>query len=166
MATTAAVTVRGTPEVQQEVLKRYDDYIQYYWKSSEINKRSYKASRYSVIVLGALVTLVSSLSAAGFGKNTWLAFSFAVATPLLAATLAIIGGFSQSFQWGATWSDMVIAAERLQKERDRIAITPPNHIDGLKEFALMDDLVLTETQNFFQRLFGSAGPTKPESKTT
>ena len=39
-------------------------------------------------------------------------------TPLLAAGLAIVGGVSQTFQWGAAWSDMTMTATRLQKEQD------------------------------------------------
>jgi hypothetical protein len=40
--------------------------------------------------------------------------------------MAIVSGITQTFQWGAAWSDMVITASRLEKERDRIAVTPPD----------------------------------------
>ena len=36
---------------------------------------------------------------------------FDLGTPVLAATLAIIGGFSHSFQWGSTWQNMVLTAQ-------------------------------------------------------
>jgi Protein of unknown function (DUF4231) len=138
--------------------------IAYYWKASQYNKRSYKVTRYLLIVLGALVTLISSLASANFVQASGLlSVSFAVLTPLLAASMAIVGGVSQAFQWGAAWSDMVITATRLEKERDRIAVTPPDQVDPIKEMALLDDLVLTETQGFFQRLFGSGGPSRSES---
>jgi hypothetical protein len=75
--------------------------------------------------------------------------------------LAIVGGFSQNFQWGAAWSDMLIAAERLETERNRIAATLPGQIDAVKETALLDEMVMDETKAFFQRLFGSAGAGKP-----
>jgi len=78
--------------------------------------------------------------------------------------MAIVGGVSQSFQWEAAWSDMVITASRMEKERDRIAVTPSEQIDAVNELALLDDLVLNETQGFFQRLFGSGGPSKSELK--
>ncbi len=147
------------------VLDRYNQRVAYYWKASQYNKRSYKATHYLLIVLGALVTLISSLSSADFVKaSSILAVSFAVGTPLLAASMAIVGGISQAFQWGAAWSDMVITATRLEKERDRVAVTPPAELDPVKEMALLDDLVLNETQGFFQRLFGSGGPGKSESK--
>jgi len=83
-----------------------------------------------------------------------------VITPLLAALLAMSGGLSQAFQWGAAWSDMVITATRLEGERDRVAVTPVAQLDLVKEIALLDNLVLTETQGFFQRIFGSGGPAK------
>ena len=77
--------------------------------------------------------------------------------------MAIVSGVSQAFQWGAAWSDMVITATRLEKERDRVAVTPPDQLDTIKEMALVDDLVLAETQGFFQRLFGSGGQAKPQA---
>jgi hypothetical protein len=76
--------------------------------------------------------------------------------------MAIVGGISQAFQWGAAWSDQVITATRLEKERDRIAVTPANQLDPVKEMQTLDDTVLAETQGFFQRLFGSGGPMKSE----
>jgi hypothetical protein len=167
MGTSPAVAPALTnPDFKKVVLDRYDERIVYYWKMSRYNKRSYKATRYLMIVLGALVTLISSLSSADFIKSgKGLAIAFAVLTPLLAASLAIVGGVSQSFQWGAAWSDMVITASRMEKECDRIAVTDPEHIDPIRELALLDDLVITETQGFFQRLLGSGGPSKPDAKS-
>lgn len=159
------LTVSGTADTQKHVLDRYDESIAYYRNASKYNKRSYKATRYLMILLGALVTMISSLSSADFIKaSSGLTVTFAVLTPLLAASMAIIGGISQSFQWGAAWSDMVITATRLEKERDRIAVTPHDQVDAIKELALLDELVLNETEGFFQRLFGSGGPGKSEPK--
>jgi hypothetical protein len=149
-------------EAKLHVLCRFDSKIAYYWKSSQANKRSYKTTRYLVVVLGALVTLISSLSAAKVGTG-WAAATLAIATPALAAFMAIISGISQAFQWGAAWSDMVIAATRLEKELDRISVTPAANLDAIKELGLLDDLVLAETQGFFQRLFGTGGPAMSES---
>ena len=159
------ITVSGTADIQKLVLDRYDENIAYYRTGSRYNKRAYKATRYLMILLGALVTMISSLSSADFIKaRPALSVTFAVLTPILAALMAIVGGVSQSFQWGAAWSDMVITATRLEKERDRIAVTPPNEIDPIKEMGLLDELVLKETQGFFQRLFGSGGPGTSEPK--
>jgi hypothetical protein len=163
----STATTSPTGEARQYVLKRYDDQIAYYWKASANNKRYYQVTRYLLIVLGAFVTLISSLSSADFVKaSSSLSVAFAVGTPLLAASMAIVGGVSQAFQWGAAWSDMVITASRLEKERHRIAVTPPERLDPIQEMALLDDLVLTETQGFFQRLFGSGGPAKSEPNET
>ena len=144
-----------------ELLNRYQERIQYYSKASQNNKRAYKTARYLTVVLGALVTLLASLSSAYFIRGTWLETGFDVLTPLLAAGLAIVGGFSQNFQWGAAWSDMRIAAERLETERDRISVTPPDQIDVVREMALLDALVLDETRGFFQRLVGQIDNLRP-----
>jgi hypothetical protein len=160
---TPTVTVPSADEAKKQLLDRYENRIAYYWKASTTNKRSYKATRYLTIVLGAAVTLISSLSSAKFVTGV-LALVFAVATPVMAACLAIVGGVSQAFQWGASWSDMVITATRLEGQRDRIAITPAAQLDPIKEMVLLDDTVLAETQGFFQRLFGSGGPVKSDPK--
>jgi hypothetical protein len=161
MATAVAST---GAEAQKLVLNRYDERIAYYWKMGQYNKRSYKTTRYLLIVLGAVVTLISSLSSANFIKGGPLDIAFAVLTPVLAATMAIVSGVSQSFQWGAAWSDMAIMATRLEKERDRIAVTAPDQVDALKEMATLDDLALAETQGFFQRLFGPGAQANSQAK--
>jgi hypothetical protein len=160
----APATLPNTDDAKNQVLQRYDKRIAYYWKASQYNKRSYKSTRYLLIILGALVTLASSLTSANFIKGS-VAVVFAIVTPLLAASMAIVGGISQAFQWGAAWSDQVITATRLEKERDRIAVTPANQLDAVKEMQVLDDAVLAETQGFFQRLFGSGGPAKSEASS-
>jgi len=158
------MTAMSNPDSKKIVLDRYEERIAYYWKASQYNKKAYKLTRYLMILLGALVTMVSSLSSADFVKASHaLAVSFAVLTPLLAAGMAITGGVSQSFQWGAAWSDMVITASRMEKERDRIVVTPPEQIDAVHELGVLDDFTISETQGFFQRLFGG-GPTPSEPR--
>jgi len=142
------------------LLDRYQERIQYYTKAGQNNKRAYKTARYLTVVLGALVTLLASLSSAFFVRGTWLESVFDVLTPLLAASLAIVGGFSQNFHWGAAWSDMRIAAERLAAERDRISVTPPDQIDAPRELALLNEMVLDETRGFF-RLVGQIDNLRP-----
>jgi hypothetical protein len=137
------------------VLQQYRDKIDYYWKASGINKASYKRYRSWTIALGAAVTLISSISAAEFIQSVpWLRILFAVLTPLLAATLAVISSLGQSFHWGAAWRDMVINATRLEMERDRFLATPQIR-DCEKELATLNGLVLEETKNFFQRILDS-----------
>lgn len=158
----ASAAAKMAPQDPHEyVLRRYEERIAYYWKTSRHNKRLYKTTRYLTVVLGALVTLTSSLAAADFIKSSQaLSVGFAVATPLMAAVLAMVGGVTQAFQWGAAWSDGVITAHRLERERNRIAVATPGAIDAAKELKRLDDLVLAETEGFFARLFGSGGPEK------
>jgi len=116
------------------VLKRYENAIKYYWKSSSHNKKAYKQSRSLTITLGASVTLISSISSASFiSDNNSLSIFFAILTPIIAAILTIIGGFSNSFHWGATWRDMVLNAVRLEKERDIFLATNPQQRDIKQE---------------------------------
>jgi len=142
-------------KARQYVLDRYEDQIGYYWRASRANKRGYKGYRYLIVVLGSLVTLVAALSSADFIKESeaW-AMTFAIATPVIAALLAILNGFSQSFQWGAAWREMVISAERLQKERDRIKVSPASDRDPVRELEFMNSTVLEESQGFFDRILG------------
>ena len=155
------------------LLDRYQERIQFYTKASQNNRRAYKTARYLTVVLGALVTLLASLSSAFFVRGTWLEIGFDILTPLLAAGLAIVGGFSQNSQWGAAWSDMRIAAERLETERDRISVTPPDQIDAVRELALLNKMVLDETRGFFRlvgqidnpRLSGGALWARPSSSS-
>ncbi|MBV8843381.1 MAG: DUF4231 domain-containing protein [Bryobacterales bacterium] len=150
-------------DARKEVLVRYEAQIAYYWKTSMSNKRNYKVSRALVIIFGAVVTLFSSVSSVIKVQGGSM-IALAVITPVCAALLAIIGGMSQAFQWGAAWSDSVITATRLEKERDRLKVTPADQIDPVKEMAMLDDMVLAETEGFFQRILGSGGPAKGDRK--
>jgi hypothetical protein len=134
------------------VLKRYDEAIRYYWKASALNRRLYKWSRYLVVVFGAVVTLFASIASSSMITGAW-STTVAIATPLLAAVLTIIGGLSQSFQWGAAWQEMVLAAERLERERDRIIVSRAS--DPTKDLEILHSLVLQESEGFFTRILGS-----------
>jgi hypothetical protein len=139
------------------VLQRYRSVIDYYWKASRHNKRLYKTTRSLVVILGALVTLVASLSSSEFiTSSVFWDTAFAIATPVLAAILTITGGFSQSFHWGAAWRDMVMNAERLERELDRILVTKKEERDQEKELAVLNALVIKESETFFQRIFGGS----------
>ena len=140
---------------REYVLKRYDAAIGYYWKASALNRRLYKWTRYLVVVFGATVTLLASLSSSSMVIGGWDT-AVAIATPLLAAILTIIGGLSQSFQWGAAWQEMVLTAERLEKERDRIVVSGS---DPAEDLEILNTLVLKESEGFFTRILGSVQPT-------
>lgn len=135
---------------------RYKRQIDYYWKAGGTNKKTYKFNRSLVIILGATVTLLSSLTSSVFIKDNppWDVI-FGIATPALAGLLTIINGFIQSFQSGAAWRDMVLNAERLEKERDRFRATPENEKDYRSELDVLNSIVLTESSGFFRRILDS-----------
>jgi hypothetical protein len=141
---------------EQYVLNQYKDKIDYYWAASRNNKNSYKRVRFWSILLGSLVTLVSSLGAAEFiQSNDWFRIGFAIATPIIAASLTVISGLGQSFHWGSTWRDMVVNATRLEKERDRFLATKLEERDLKQELDTLNSIILEETKNFFQRVLDS-----------
>lgn len=149
------------------VLDLYESKIQYYWSASRSNKNSFKRYRAWTIILGALVTLVSSISAAEFVQEpAWLRILFAVATPAIAATLTVINGLGQNFHWGATWRDMVLNGTRLEKERDRFLATKPEERDLVKELDTLNNLVLEETSNFFERVLDSEVKPKDQNSSS
>lgn len=147
------------------VLDKYQGAIKYYWSASNKNKKSYKSSRSLTIILGALVTLISSISTASFIQdNQTINIIFSILTPIIAAALTIIGGFTQSFHWGATWRDMIVNAERLEKERDRFLATKPEKRDLQNELEILNSIVIDETRNFFQRVLSSEVKPRDEKK--
>jgi len=149
---------------EKTVLDNYDKAINYYWRSSTHNKTAYKRARYLTIILGAILTLISSIASAKFIESSEvLKISFAILTPVLAAILAIVGGFTQSFHWGATWRDMVVNAQKLEKARDIFLATKQEERDLKKELELMYSMLITETESFFQRVLDSE--VKPKDMT-
>ena len=138
------------------VEERFEKQIKYYWDKSKSNKNLHKQFRFWTITLGALVTLISSLSAADFIQSSeGLRILFAILTPVIAASLTLLNGLSQNFHWGATWRDMVVSATRLQKEQDRILATSPGKRNFEKELETLNTIVLEETNNFFRRVLDS-----------
>jgi hypothetical protein len=143
-------------EIRNYVMKRYEDSINYYWKNGGINKRTYRRNRVLIVVLGALVTLLSSLISASFVEaNPILKTIFAIVTPACAALLTIITGLTQSFQSGAAWRDMVLNAERLEKERDRFIATPNESKNYRRELNILNTTILNESTAFFKRILDS-----------
>ncbi|MCP3867868.1 MAG: DUF4231 domain-containing protein [Gammaproteobacteria bacterium] len=141
-------------ERNQYVLQQYKKRIDYYWKSSRTNKNGYKYSRYLVIILGSLVTLITSLVASNVIYNWGLRDFFVILAPVLAATLTIIGGFSQNFHWGSAWREMVLTALELESVYHRLMLTPDEDRDPIAEMDQLHNLVLTEGTSFFDRLVG------------
>jgi Protein of unknown function (DUF4231) len=149
--TTKPVELSESTKSREFVLERYNQAIRYYWKASAVNRRLYKWTRYLVVVLGAVVTLLASLSASEAVVEQW-GRVITVTTPVLAALLTIIGGLSQSFQWGAAWQEMVLTAERLERDRDRIIVT---RSEPALDMERLHQMVLQESEGFFARILGS-----------
>ena len=146
---------------------KYEDAINYYWEASRSNKAWYKTTRSLTIIFGALVTLIASLASSEIINEFELTkVLFSIGTPVLAASLTIIAGFSQSFQYGSAWQNMVLTAQKLQKEYDNYLVTPPNERDYLKESDKLNSFVISETEGFFERILGGIirGPQRKEKK--
>ncbi len=143
-------------DMNKYISGRYENAINYYWAASRSNKAWYKTTRSLTIILGALVTLVASLTSSKIIIGSpFTETLFSIGTPVLAASLTIVAGFSQSFQYGSAWQNMVLTAQRLQKEYDNYLVTPPNERDYLKESNRLNSYVINETENFFERILGA-----------
>lgn len=138
------------------VHEAYESAIEYYRNASRSNKSNYRSYRFWTIVLGSLVTLISSLAATAYVDSIpWLNTTLDFAVPIIAATLTIITGLSQSFQWGSAWRNMMVNKQRLEGERDRFLATDPEKRNHRKELSILNSIILTETQAFFQRVLDS-----------
>ena len=51
---------------------------------------------------------------------------------------------------------MVVTAEEIEKELDRLEATSPDDIDLASELERLNDTVLTETRGFFGRILGES----------
>ncbi len=140
----------------QYIDDRYREAIEYYWQASRNNKKWYKFTRAFTVILGALVTLIASLASSTLiVDNSPFDKIFIIATPILAACLSIIAGFSQSFQWGSSWQNMILTAQQLQKEYDRYLVTEPSERNYIAEADLLNKFVISETEGFFERMLGT-----------
>ncbi len=81
---------------------------------------------------------------------------FSFGTPVLAFLLTIIAGFSQTYQWGSTWQNMVLTAQYLQKEFDPYKVTSADARDYVAESEKLNNFVINETKGFFDRMLGVA----------
>lgn len=142
--------------MDEHIQSRYKDAINYYWGASKSNKRWYKRTRSYTVIIGAAVTLIASLSTSEIIVDNELTTVFGLGTPILAALLTIIAGFSQSFQWGSTWQNMILTAQQLQKEYDRYLVTPINERKFSEEADKLNGFVINESTGFFERMLGIA----------
>jgi len=146
-------------DMDKYIQDRYREVIGYYWAASSSNKNWYKRTRSLTVILGALVTLIASLASSKMiGQSPVAEAMFAFGTPILAALLTIISGFSQSFQWGSAWQNMVLTAQYLQREFDKYLVTPENERKFSEETEKLNAFVINETEGFFERMLGGAKP--------
>ncbi len=142
---------------------RYQKAINYYWEASKNNKKWYKWTRSLTVIIGALLTLIASLSSSSFIENIdWLKLAFALTTPILAAILTIVAGFSQSFQWGSTWQNMILTAQQLENEYDVFRVTPVEKRNYEEEAEKLNRFVIKESEGFFDRMLGTGKPSTQE----
>ena len=148
--------IENIPEEQrnQYVLQQYKKRIDYYWNASRANKNGYKYSRYLIIIFGSLVTLITSLTASSVIETMGLDKFLHILAPVLAASLTILGGFSQNFHWGSAWREMVLTAMELERVYHKLRITPEEQREPVSEMEQLHDLILSEGKNFFDRLVG------------
>ena len=149
--------------MDKHIQDRYKNAINYYWGASRANKRWYKRTRSYTVIIGALVTLIASLTSSQIINDNGIKTAFELGTPILAAVLTTIAGFSQSFQWGSTWQNMVLTAQQLQKEYDRYLVTPLNDRNFSKEAEILNAFVINESRGFFDRMLGIARPSVDET---
>lgn len=146
-------------DMDQYIQERYKDAISYYWAASKSNKNWYKITRSLTVIFGALVTLIASLASSKlFSDSEAATVFFTLGTPIMAALLTIISGFSQSFQWGSTWQNMILTAQQLQKEFDKYLVTPVAERNFSEEADKLNQFVISETQGFFERMLGGTKP--------
>jgi len=138
----------------QYVLQLYKSKIDYYWNASRANKNGYRYTRYLIIILGSLVTLITSMTASSVIETMGLEHFLQILAPVLAALLTILGGFSQNFHWGLAWREMVLTVMELERVYHKLKITPEIERDPVSEIELLHKLMLTEGKNFFDRLVG------------
>jgi len=151
-------------EMDVYIQNRYQNAINYYWEASKNNKKWYKWTRSLTVIVGALVTLVASLSSSSIIEGVgWLKTVFALTTPVLAAFLTIVAGFSQSFQWGSTWQNMILTAQQLEKEFDKYQVTPIENRNYSEEAEKLNRFVIKESEGFFDRMLGTGIPSTKES---
>jgi len=156
---------KNQQEMDEYIQRRYNEAIGYYWQASTTNKRWYKITRSLTVIIGALVTLISALASSKIIlDNETIRILFALGTPVLAAVLTIVAGFSQSFQWGSTWQNMILTAQQLQRDYDHYLVTPLNKRNFIEEADKLNSFVINESEGFFERMLGIGKPKQKAKK--
>ena len=87
-----STAIEAIPEADRNeyVLEQFRSRIDYYWLASGKNKKGYTYSRYLTIILGSVVTLITSLSASKVIEGWGMEDILLILAPVLAAMLTTI----------------------------------------------------------------------------
>jgi len=144
---------KSKKELDKYILEKYQNLIHYYWFTSGSNKRTYKRIRAYNIIIGALVTLTTTLLSVDYIQNNeTLNTGLLIVSPLLAVLLTIMNGFSSGFPFAAAWRDGVVAANTLEKMRDEYIASSPKVRNPRKELGKINAVIENETKSFFKQL--------------
>ena len=134
------------------IIKKYDSNILYYWSSARSNKNLFKSTRRWPITLGALISLLTTLSLASFIEEVeYIRIFFAVVIVMLATMQSYFNEVSRNQNWGESWQKMTIAALKLEKEKDRLLSSEPSSINIQAELMILHNLLINETETFFKK---------------
>ena len=133
------------------VVCRFEENITWYQKRAKKYKNTYSCIRWSIIILGAITTLFSTLLATE--SIDWLKGIVAYIPAFSAAFLTILTGVSQSFKYGHTWKEMMLNAVNLDRELDSYLKDPEP--DERKYLETLHKYIIEETESFFDRILGS-----------
>ncbi len=136
------------------IKKRYEEAIAYYKNSSRKNKNWYRRTTLIAVVLSAFVTLLSSLSSSKALEN-WPTLIFVIGVPVTSFILTVIAGLTQIFHWGPAWRDMTLAQLKLQAAYDKFKTTDPKNVDCAKESEFLNSFIISESEEFFERMLSS-----------
>lgn len=138
-------------EMDTYIKKRYDEAIEQYWQASTTNKTWYKITRSLTVIISTLVTLISALASSTIIlDNETLKIVFALGTPVLSAVLTIVASFSQNFQWGSTWQNMILTGQQIQRDYDHYLVTPLNKRNYIEEADKLNSFVINESEGFLE----------------
>jgi len=139
-------------DLNNYILRTYRENIDLSWRNAASSKRTYYLNRIMPILLGGILTFATTISSTQYiSANETLKAIFAIATPLLAVALTVTNELTKINKPAESWRDMVVFAEKLEKERDRFLATKPGKRNHKKELDKIRSLVIRESRTFFRR---------------
>ena len=128
------------------VIKEYQKTLNYYLSAAKKMERNYKYSRYFPVILGGLISLLSTISIASFVESIEsVRVGLALGTIILASIQAMLSELLGRQNWGSHWKRLHINAHRIQKEYHRMLSTPEDKMNYKMELSIVNEIVLAET---------------------